>query len=324
MAVDVAPDILELVQEKFRQYVKNNKIIQELDAKIEAGMGTFKDADIYAVEVGDMLAKAYMEITGEMLPDGKMYYNIADRVIRPTLGESYDIVNTMAVKVQKTANLEAGLGLNPVIPEISDSRVQGFIDKVSAADDFDSIKWVLEEPVRNFAQNVVDEVVRSNADFQYKAGLSPKIKRTMETTPITEYWKRVNGKVYGPYRQTQAMPCQWCQERAGTYEYEDVKNTGNDVFRRHEHCRCIVEYLPGDGTRQNVHTKTWQDENGAEIDARVARINALETIDQVRSWVELDAFIQKQGLELDATTLRRSGLTLKIAKQRVKSGFFVT
>ena len=28
--------------------------------------------------------------------------------------------------------------------------------------------------------------------------------------------------------------------------------------RRHEYCRCTVEYAPGDGRRQNVHTKQWK------------------------------------------------------------------
>ena len=37
---------------------------------------------------------------------------------------------------------------------------------------------MLKEPLVNFGQSIVDEAVRSNADFQYKAGLSPKIVRT--------------------------------------------------------------------------------------------------------------------------------------------------
>ena len=29
--------------------------------------------------------------------------------------------------------------------------------------------------------------------------------------------------------------------------------------RRHENCRCVVEYDPGDGKKQNVYSKKWVD-----------------------------------------------------------------
>ena len=90
----------------------------------------------------------------------------------------------------------------------------------------------------------MDDCVRENADFQYKAGLSPKIER------------RTVGKC-----------CEWCSKLAGTYEYDDVKDRGNDVFRRHKNCHCIVSYNPGDGSkrRQNVHTGRWTTEQDPDI-----------------------------------------------------------
>lgn len=44
-----------------------------------------------------------------------------------------------------------------------------------------------------------------------------------------------------------------------------------DVFRRHERCRCLVTYDPADGSnrRQNVHTKKWT--TAAELDKIEAR-----------------------------------------------------
>ena len=49
--------------------------------------------------------------------------------------------------------------------------------------------------------------------------------------------------------------CKRCSSLAGVYEYPDVPE---DVYRRHENCRCTVEYDPGDGKKlQNVHTKKW-------------------------------------------------------------------
>ena len=52
--------------------------------------------------------------------------------------------------------------------------------------------------------------------------------------------------------------CKWCERLAGTYDYEKVKNTGNDVFCRHQNCGCSVDYVT-DGRRQDVWSiKLWE------------------------------------------------------------------
>jgi len=68
-----------------------------------------------------------------------------------------------------------------------------------------------------------------NAEFHYKSGMSPKIIR------------KETGKC-----------CKWCKNLVGTYRYPDVPK---DVYRRHQNCRCTVEYIPKKGVRQDVHTK---------------------------------------------------------------------
>ena len=46
--------------------------------------------------------------------------------------------------------------------------------------------------------------------------------------------------------------CKWCKSLVGSYSYPDVPK---DVYRRHQNCRCTVEYIPKKGVRQDVHTK---------------------------------------------------------------------
>lgn len=81
----------------------------------------------------------------------------------------------------------------------------------------------------NFSQSVVDDTVKANADFQYKAGLKPKIIRTEA-----------------------GNCCDWCKGLAGVYAYPDVLK---DVYRRHRFCWCTVDYHPGDGKKQDVWSK---------------------------------------------------------------------
>lgn len=312
--MDIAPALFERVQKEYQNRIKNSRRIRSLTKLVEQGKADYKDMDELAVEMGDSLAKAYKEITADELPDSKMYYNIADRVVRPTMEELHQDVVSNAEKVQTALNKKAGLGLKAVVPLVDENRIQGILDRVSSADIFTDVAWLLEEPIRNFAQNSVDETIRKNAQLHLDVGLNPKIIRTAEE-PQTKYY------VKGKRRYSYQVPCKWCAALEGEYDYYKVKNTGNDVFRRHEGCRCIVEYLPGTGKKENVWGKTWKDENGEEIERRAARIEAITSIDQVRSWDELDALMQKQGMYLEPEAFRR--LSLAETKRRIKNGLFI-
>src|SRR5699024_6523583 len=123
--------------------------------------------------------------------------------------------------------------------ELNQDRIDGLVNRVSNEDVFKDIRWILKDPIVNFSQSVVDDAIKANADFHSKAGLNPKISRI------------VSGH----------KPCQWCKNLAGTYDYVE---SPKDIFRRHENCRCVVEYLPGDGKKQDVWTKEWRDSSKME------------------------------------------------------------
>lgn len=173
------------------------------------------------------------EIAPGVLPDDKMYYNIAKRIIGSSLQYNYDLVGDYARDVQTLLNEQAGLSIKGIKPEINQDRIAGIINKISNYETFDQGKWLLDEPVVNFSQSVVDDTVKANADFQYKAGLRPKIIRTEA-----------------------GNCCDWCKGLAGVYDYPNVPQ---DVYRRHRFCRCTVDYHPGDGKKQDVWSKKWKD-----------------------------------------------------------------
>lgn len=166
------------------------------------------------------------EIVPGVLPDDKMYYNIVKRIIGPSLQYNYDLVGDYARDVQTLLNEQAGLSIKGIKPEINQDRIAGIINKISNYETFDQGKWLLDEPVVNFSQSVVDDTVKANADFQYKAGLRPKIIRTEA-----------------------GNCCDWCKGLGGVYDYPNVPQ---DVYRRHRFCRCMVDYHPGDGKKQDI------------------------------------------------------------------------
>ena len=231
---DIVPELLKKLQDEFKERYDGSTLVKQLIGKIQGGSATYAEANEYAVEVGKLLADVFREnLSSEILPDGRMYYNIAQRILEPTLKNNYDLAADAAVQVQQSINTAAGIGIRAISPQMNEDRINGIINIVSGKENYDDIAYMLSEPVINFTQSAVDDTVRENVEFQGKSGLRPKVVRT------------VVGNC-----------CEWCASLAGTYSYPDVPH---DVYRRHKYCRCTVTYNPGSGKVQNVWSKKWRD-----------------------------------------------------------------
>ena len=236
---DIAPELLAAVKKEFDETCAASEKLAGLLKKVKDGTATYTEANEYAAELGDILASVYKNnITASILPDGKMYYNIAQRIIEPTMRENYNLISDVSAQVQKALNEASGIGIKAIKPELNGDRIKGIINRISS-EPFENVKWLLDEPIKNFSQSVVDDSIKVNSEFQGKAGLSPKIVR----------------KLAGGC-------CEWCSMVAGTYTYPDVPK---DVYRRHQRCRCTVNYDPGSGKVQNVHSKQWRTQEEQEI-----------------------------------------------------------
>lgn len=231
---DIAPGLLEEIQRLYQSGKNASEVLQEISQMLQDGRITYADANRAAREIGKVLSGAYQTVlSSEVLPDGRMYYNIADRVVGTTLTEAYGDVADIAEQTQNILNRNAGIGLKAVRPELNQDKVKGIVNRLSSEAVFDDIKWILDSPVVAFCQNIVDESVRQNVDFQGRAGMEPRI-----------------------IRKTAGRCCDWCRAMAGTYKYPDVPQ---DVYRRHDNCNCTVEYDPGSGKKhQDIWSKKWK------------------------------------------------------------------
>ena len=228
MVDDIVPKLLDDLKKEFASKYKANKQIQKLlETKNHA------NAYLYAQEVGDILAEVFdNKLSASILPEGKMFYNIAERILNETLGNNHKLVTYYAVELQTALNKEAGIGLKPKTNKVNQDRIDGLVNRLSTEDNFDEVKWILKDPVTNFSRSVMDDFVMTNADFHAKAGLKPKITRYVNSEH-----------------------CEWCDKLAGTYDYP----VDRIIYARHENCDCVVEYHPKDGRGiQNSHTKGWR------------------------------------------------------------------
>lgn len=224
---DIAPKLLQQIEELYIQEKNSNEKVKHILKKIKEGRISYIDACEYADELGKILSVAYGSVfTMETLPDGKLYYNIAKRTVEPTMKGLHSDIADITDEVQSVLNKQAGLGIKPIRPTLEQDKIDGIVDRLSNTEIFDDIKWILEEPIKTFARSVVDDAVEANAEFHWDSGMTPKIVRKMA-----------------------GNCCDWCKKVAGVYNYPDVPQ---DVYRRHNRCKCTVDYVVGK-YRKNVH-----------------------------------------------------------------------
>lgn len=242
MVEDIVPSLLKKIKSEFEGARLDSEVLKDLLSKLQHSKASYLDANQYAIEIGEILSKALgASLTNETLPDGKMYYNIAQRVLTDVLGRNYELVSDYAEQVQKNLNSEARIGLTAQVPELNQDRIDGLVNRLASEESFDDVKWLIVDPIVIFSQSIVDDSIRKNVEFHHKVGLSPKIVR------------RVVGH-----------PCKWCKSLEGSYNYPEVPK---DIYRRHGNCRCTVDYHPGNGKKQNVHTKRWaESQKSAKIE----------------------------------------------------------
>ena len=98
---DIAPELLQTITNEFEDLIKNDEVLFGIRKKIKAGKATYQDANRASIRIGELLSKAYRShLSSDVLPDGTMYYNIAKRVLEPTLKRDFEEVSGICQDVQ--------------------------------------------------------------------------------------------------------------------------------------------------------------------------------------------------------------------------------
>lgn len=244
---DVGKKLLALIEDDFQALCDKDGQIQRLLDKMAKGEATMEDARQYSKRTGELLAKVYKQhITDEALPHAHMTWEIAQEAVQKPLITLYHLNTKAAMEAVKTQNEALGIHIKAQKPPLNTDRLDGIKRRLINAPIFSDVAWLLDEPVVNYSMSVVDDTVKTNADFQAKAGLGVKIIRTT----------------------TSKKPCDWCKRLAGTYDYADVNKGGHDVWKRHSHCYCRIEYVSEKD--RHVVQNYRKDENKAKIADRKA------------------------------------------------------
>ena len=131
MAEDIVPALWEQIETTYKSKVKVDPLIKSLNKKVEAEKATLKEVYTYASElskhaVGTLAAC----LSAENLPDGKLYWNIAERTILPLYKLVHEDIVDMAVEVTKAEDKKEGIGLKPISPEFNEERIRTIINTI--------------------------------------------------------------------------------------------------------------------------------------------------------------------------------------------------
>lgn len=226
---DLYDQIRKVFEAKYKKATAFGQPLDELRKKIDAGEALIIDADLYAMQVGGLISESLQEVlVADVLPDRRLYYELAEQTLGQTLKDTHYMISNVAAEIEEEMNQAIGVGLKPVKVKPDTHRINGLLKIADEAEDFDTVKHILVEPVVNFAQNVVDTSVKENAKFQEDAGLKVMVLREYDGVGIHD-----------------GERCEWCWERQGKYTYENALAAG--VFQRHPGCNCLITYTSKKG-----------------------------------------------------------------------------
>lgn len=292
MAADIGQELYEKIKAEFEGRVSANGYIKAVTKRIAEGTATMNDVSLYAKALGSevRLAIAY-NISPEDLPEGQMFYNIAQKILDPLLHDNHSMVNDIAAQVQKKLDERKGIRIKPQKAPFPEDRLGSVLSAASEQGlDEATMKRRMSAPAETMTQSFADDYMKENAKFRTRAGFKEYIVR------------KEDGKC-----------CEWCSKLAGRYLYPE--STPHDVFRRHDNCGCSVTYEDGEMRQDAWSKRTWQ----ASPEELAERKELEEKLKPVRFSPEEAAAKEREVLEQRAERLTNGGESgIIIAKEDLK------
>lgn len=229
MADDIVPALNAEINRVFERELMTDRRVARLGGLIRDGTKDFEVAYKYSQRTGAAMSKALRDtLRAGNLPNDTIYYNIAERTVAPALKRVHSLTTEAASTVQRSIDAAEEIGLSPIVPEFPAERTAGLIDKIASSETLERAQVWLGEAIVNNAESYIDDFIRENAAFRDEAGLDVTITR-----------------------ESEAGCCEWCAKLAGSYRYGEHPD---EIFQRHEYCRCSVTYKSG-RTSQDVWSK---------------------------------------------------------------------
>lgn len=128
---DVAPELLEKLNKTFDQKVAIDPQIRSYKKKLEAGKLTERDCALYIRKVVSIASASVTDVMKpKNLPDGKLYWNIAEAVIVPFLKGVIVQMNNIAVSMMKDSDKKQNINIKIQKLRYPDGQIRSYLNMI--------------------------------------------------------------------------------------------------------------------------------------------------------------------------------------------------
>lgn len=230
---DIAPELYKEIQKLYTESARADSKLISIVKKAKAGKATQADLNVAAERLGKHASTALKTVlTIDSLPDGKLYWNIAEKTIRPTLEYMNSAINGIALMEKRSADIKHGVKLALQTTKDQRNRIRDVMTFATNSVTQPELTNALTDPVITTVHDFLDEFEQKNAEIRENAGVKQYVIREYDGVGL------------------HSGACDWCLERAGTWDYQDAKDNG--VFERHPGCGCTIEVVYEDDLNQEA------------------------------------------------------------------------
>lgn len=126
---DIGLELQKSIETAFDERLAIDVVIKAIKLKVETGRATQRDITMLCKRMGEIASRVLIEnIKPEMMPNDKMYWNIAEKAIKPLMIKIHGIVNKVAAEVVMAERKANGIHVKPIEPVFPKERIESLIN----------------------------------------------------------------------------------------------------------------------------------------------------------------------------------------------------
>ena len=204
------------VREEAKWCIQQDGMLAEIRKKIRSGKATYEDTAAYSARAGKMIGALFSRRLPEIPPEER------EQLCVELLHDQYIDINAAVDAAQRYLDERLGIQLAPQHAPFDSERGHQIGSSLrDLSKPVETLQRRAKAATETTVKSMHDDRMKTEAKFRSRAGLKCTVNRIAA-----------------------AKCCEWCDQVAGKYAYED---TPPDLWRRHDNCNCTIVY----GTRRD-------------------------------------------------------------------------
>lgn len=127
--VDIGLELQAQIKKEFEEAISQNTQAINIYMRIERDKATQKDIVCLAQIAGETASKILIRVMSNVkLPNDRMYWNIAEKAIRPIMEDIHNLINNAAIKVVTAERRENKISIKPIKSNFPEERISSLIN----------------------------------------------------------------------------------------------------------------------------------------------------------------------------------------------------